>query len=140
MEPTNFNNARWQYCQIITALTSDDAIGAGVITEYKIMPLLHFFMKVWESDRMRRWLAPKEPEKLKEKRLMILFGWLYKKGTVFAGSCYGTTILNLLLQMNVLNRVTNIRTLKNYIGMDLPKAIRMEAIKIFINTLGKVTK
>ncbi len=138
MEPTNFNNARWHYCQIFTVLTSDDAIKGGVIAESKTTPLLFFFMKVWENDRIRRWLAPKEPEGIKEKNLVTLIGWLYDKGTVFCGSCYGTTIVNLLLQMNVLSRVTNIRTLKNYLGMEIPKAVRKEADNIFGDTLGKV--
>ncbi len=140
MEPTNFNNARWHYCQIFSALTSDDAIKGGIIAESRTMPLLFFFMTVWQNDRIRRWLAPKEPEKIREKNLVMLIGWLYDKGTVFDGSCYGTTIANLLLQMNVLSSVTSIRTLKNYLGMEIPKSVRKEANSIFDDTLGKVTK
>ena len=130
MKPTNFNKARWHYCQIVTALVCDDAINAGIIAEHHVTPLLFFFILAWKNDRIHRWLAPKEPEEIKENNLMMLINYMYEKGNVF--ECNRSTIANLLIRMDVLNDISKYKTIMNNFSKTMPKVIQREAHSIFL--------
>ena len=45
--------------------------------------------------------------------MLILIGWLYDKGLVFEGGCYGTTIAKLLIEKNVLTSSKSFKTVLN---------------------------
>ena len=137
MKPTNFNKARRHYCQIVTALACDDAINAGIIAEPHVTPLLFFFIMAWKNDRIRRWLAPKDPEEIKENNLMMLINYLYEKGNVFEYDCHKKDIAMLLLKLDVLIDVKSYKTIKNNFARDLPKIILMEAHNIFFDISKK---
>lgn len=121
---------------IIVELACDRSITA----ENNETRLLFFFMRAWENDRIRQWLCPDEKEDIKEKRLMMLIGWLYNKGVVFDGRCYRTNIATCLIKAGALHGVTNYRTNKNYMCMKMPKDVQKESHKIFSDIFEFVTK
>ena len=114
MKPTSFQtNPHQHYCKILLVLTSDEAIEKGIIAERKVYQLMSFILLCWMKDRIRSWIWPNPKGDIKEKQLMILIGWLYDKGLVFEGGCFGTTIANLLLEKNVLTSSKSFKTVLN---------------------------
>ena len=120
MKPTSFQTKPHQhYYKILLVLTSDEAIEKGIIAERKVYQLMSFILLCWMNDRIRSWIWPNPKGDIKEKQLMILIGWLYDKGLVFEGGCYGTTIANLLLEKNVLTSSKSFKTvLNNFSSLD----------------------
>ena len=120
MKPTSFQtNPHQHYYKILLVLTSDEAIEKGIIAERKVYQLMSFILLCWMNDRIRSWIWPNPKGDIKEKQLMILIGWLYDKGLVFEGGCYGTTIANLLLEKNVLTSSKSFKTvLNNFSSLD----------------------
>ena len=116
------------------------ACDRSITTENNETRLLFFFMRAWENDRIRQWLCPDEKEDIKEKRLMMLIGWLYNKGVVFDGRCYRTNIATCLIKAGALHGVTNYRTNKNYMCMKMPKDVQKESHKILSDIFEFVTK
>ena len=122
---------------IFTALTCDDAIEAGIIDEHNVTPLLFFFIRAWENDRIRQWLVSIDIEKLKENNLIKLINYLYEKGNVFEYDCHKKDIAMLLLKMDLLIDIKSYKTIKNNFARDLPKSVLMEAHKIFLDIFKK---
>lgn len=136
MKPKNLLFTRRHYCMIIVELACNRSITA----EYNETRVLFFFGRAWENDRIRQWLCPEEKDDIKEKRMMMLIGWLYNKGVVFDGHCYRTNIAICLIKAGVLCGVTNYRTNKNYMCMKMPKDVQKESNKIFSDIFEFVTK
>ena len=113
---------------------------SSITAECNETPVLFFFGRAWENDRIRQWLCPEEKDDIKEKRMMMLIGWLYNKGVVFDGRCYRTNIAICLINAGVLRGVTNYRTNKNYMCMKMPKDVQKESHKIFSDIFEFVTK
>ena len=122
---------------IFTALTCDDAIEAGIIDKQNVTPLLFFFIRAWENDRIRQWLVSIDIEKLKENNLIKLINYLYEKGNVFEYDCHKKDIAMLLLKMDLLIDIKSYKTIKNNFARDLPKSVLMEAHKIFLDIFKK---
>ena len=115
MKPTSFQTTPHQhYSKILLVLTSDEAIEKGIIAERKVYQLMSFILLCWMNDRIRSWIWPNPKGDIGEKQMLILIGWLYDKGLVFEGGCYGTTIAKLLIEKNVLTSVKSVKSIKNY--------------------------
>ena len=72
--------------------------------------------------------------------MMMLIGWLYNKGVVFDGSCFCTTIADLLLRSNLLVKIKTVKSVKTYFGLAMPNEIQKEAYSIFSDLFEKVHK
>ena len=120
MKPTSFQTTPHQhYSKILLVLTSDEAIEKGIIAERKVYQLMSFILLCWMNDWTRSWIWPNPKGDIGEKQMLILIGWLYDKGLVFEGGCYGTTIANLLLEKNVLTSSKSFKTvLNNFSSLD----------------------
>ena len=120
MKPTSSTpNPHQHYCKILLVLTSDEAIEKGIIAERKVYQLMSFILLCWMNDWIRSWIWPNPKGDIGEKQMLILIGWLYDKGLVFEGGCYGTTIANLLLEKNVLTSSKSFKTvLNNFSSLD----------------------
>ncbi|MBR4517185.1 MAG: hypothetical protein IKO60_07305, partial [Bacteroidaceae bacterium] len=115
MKPTSFQTTPHQhYSKILLVLTSDEAIEKGIIAERKVYQLMSFILLCWMNDWIRSWIWPNPKGDIGEKQMLILIGWLYDKGLVFEGGCYGTTIAKLLIEKNVLTSVKSVKSIKNY--------------------------
>ena len=106
-------NPHQHYSKILLVLTSDEAIEKGIIAERKVYQLMSFILLCWMNDWIRSWIWPNPKGDIGEKQMLILIGWLYDKGLVFEGGCYGTTIAKLLLEKNVLTSSKSFKTVKN---------------------------
>ena len=114
MKPTSLKtNPHQHYSKILLVLTSDEAIEKGIIAERKVYQLMSFILLCWMNDWIRSWIWPNPKGDIGEKQMLILIGWLYDKGLVFEGGCYGTTIANLLLEKNVLTSSKSFKTVLN---------------------------
>lgn len=144
MKPNNFKQssyaARCSYYRILSALVSEESIQNGIIARHSVAPLLFFFFEAWENELIRRWLVPNDPNIIKEKRLMMLVGLLFDKGTVFGGRCYKRTIANQLDHAGVLDGITRPNTIIIYLGIDLPPMLNAEANSIFSDIFEKFYK
>ena len=143
MKPTSFQTTPHQhYSKILLVLTSDEAIEKGIIAERKVYQLMSFILLCWMNDRIRSWIWPNPKGDIKEKQLMILIGWLYDKGLVFEGGCYGTTIANLLLEKNVLTSVKSVKSIKNYFSSltKMSPIVQKEAQSIYALIFERVPK
>ena len=120
MKPTSFQTTPHQhYSKILLVLTSDEAIEKGIIAERKVYQLMSFILLCWMNDRIRSWIWPNPKGDIGEKQMLILIGWLYDKGLVFEGGCYGTTIAKLLIEKNVLTSSKSFKTvLNNFSSLD----------------------
>jgi len=114
MKPTSFQTTPHQhYSKILLVLTSDEAIEKGIIAERKVYQLMSFILLCWMNDWIRSWIWPNPKGDIGEKQMLILIGWLYDKGLVFEGGCYGTTIAKLLIEKNVLTSSKSFKTVLN---------------------------
>ena len=143
MKPTSFNTTpQRHYCQILLVLTSDEAIENGIIAERKVYQLMSFILLCWMNDKIRSWIWPNEKADIKEKRMMVLIGWLYDKGLVFDGGCYSTTIAKLLLEKNVLTSIKSVKSIKNYFSYSskIPNKVQEESQCIYSLIFERVPK
>lgn len=143
MKPTSLKtNPHQHYSKILLVLTSDEAIEKGIIAERKVYQLMSFILLCWMNDRIRSWIWPNPKGDIKEKQLMILIGWLYDKGLVFEGGCYGTTIANLLLEKNVLTSSKSFKTVKNNFSSldEMSTIVQAEAQCIYSLIFERVPK
>ena len=103
---------------------------------------MSFILLCWMNDRIRSWIWPNPKGDIKEKQLMILIGWLYDKGLVFEGGCYGTTIAKLLLEKNVLTSSKSFKTVKNnFCSLDeMSPKVQAEAQCIYSLIFERVPK
>ena len=114
MKPTSLKtNPHQHYSKILLVLTSDEAIEKGIIAERKVYQLMSFILLCWMNDWIRSWIWPNPKGDIGEKQMLILIGWLYDKGLVFEGGCYGTTIAKLLIEKNVLTSSKSCKTVLN---------------------------
>ncbi len=114
MKPTSLKTTPHQhYSKILLVLTSDEAIEKGIIAERKVYQLMSFILLCWMNDWIRSWIWPNPKGDIGEKQMLILIGWLYDKGLVFEGGCYGTTIAKLLIEKNVLTSSKSFKTVLN---------------------------
>ena len=114
MKPTSLKtNPHQHYSKILLVLTSDEAIEKGIIAERKVYQLMSFILLCWMNDWIRSWIWPNPKGDIGEKQMLILIGWLYDKGLVFEGGCYGTTIAKLLIEKNVLTSSKSFKTVLN---------------------------
>ena len=143
MKPTSFNTTpQRHYCQILLVLTSDEAIENGIIAERKVYQLMSFILLCWMNDKIRSWIWPNEKADIKEKRMMVLIGWLYYKGVVFDGRCFSTTIAKLLLEKNVLTSIKSVKSIKNYFSYSskIPNKVQEESQCIYSLIFERVPK
>ena len=131
MKPTNFNKARWHYCQIVTALVCDDAINAGIIAESHVTPLLFFFILAWKNDKIRKWICHGKKDRINDRRMIMLIGFLYDTGLAFSSRCRKTSIGRLLVHFNVFSKISNQETVKNYMKEQMSKVVQEAAYEIF---------
>ena len=114
MKPTSLKTTPHQhYSKILLVLTSDEAVEKGIIAERKVYQLMSFILLCWMNDWIRSWIWPNPKGDIGEKQMLILIGWLYDKGLVFEGGCYGTTIAKLLIEKNVLTSSKSFKTVLN---------------------------
>ena len=143
MKPTSFQTTPHQhYSKILLVLTSDEAIEKGIIAERKVYQLMSFILLCWMNDRIRSWIWPNPKGDIGEKQMLILIGWLYDKGLVFEGGCYGTTIAKLLIEKNVLTSVKSVKSIKNYFSSltKMSPKVQAEAQSIYALVFERVPK
>ena len=143
MKPTSLKTTPHQhYCKILLVLTSDEAIEKGIIAERKVYQLMSFILLCWMNDWIRSWIWPNPKGDIGEKQMLILIGWLYDKGLVFEGGCYGTTIAKLLLEKNVLTSSKSFKTVKNnFCSLDeMSPKVQAEAQCIYSLIFERVPK
>ena len=143
MKPTSFQTTPHQhYSKILLVLTSDEAIEKGIIAERKVYQLMSFILLCWMNDWIRSWIWPNPKGDIGEKQMLILIGWLYDKGLVFEGGCYGTTIALLLLEKNVLTSVKSVKSIKNYFSSltKMSPKVQAEAQSIYALVFERVPK
>ena len=135
-------NPHQHYSKILLVLTSDEAIEKGIIAERKVYQLMSFILLCWMNDWIRSWIWPNPKGDIGEKQMLILIGWLYDKGLVFEGGCYGTTIANLLLEKNVLTSSKSFKTVKNnFCSLDeMSPKVQAEAQCIYSLIFERVPK
>ena len=135
MKPTSFQTTpQRHYCLIVTALSCDQAIEAGIIAENKVTPLLFFFIKAWKNEQILRWLTNRNTTMLRESRLIGLIRFLYEKGSVFEYDCKRSTIANLLLEMDAFSTISSYKTVMNYFSRNMPAMVATQAERIFTDT------
>ena len=143
MKPTSFQTTPHQhYSKILLVLTSDEAIEKGIIAERKVYQLMSFILLCWMNDWIRSWIWPNPKGDIGEKQMLILIGWLYDKGLVFEGGCYGTTIAKLLIEKNVLTSVKSVKSIKNYFSSltKMSPIVQREAQSIYALVLKQNNK
>ena len=143
MKPTSLKtNPHQHYYKILLVLTSDEAIEKGIIAERKVYQLMSFILLCWMNDWIRSWIWPNPKGDIGEKQMLILIGWLYDKGLVFEGGCYGTTIAKLLLEKNVLTSSKSFKTVKNnFCSLDeMSPKVQAEAQCIYSLIFERVPK
>lgn len=143
MKPTSFQTTPHQhYSKILLVLTSDEAIEKGIIAERKVYQLMSFILLCWMNDWIRSWIWPNPKGDIGEKQMLILIGWLYDKGLVFEGGCYGTTIAKLLIEKNVLTSVKSVKSIKNYFSSltKMSPMVQKEAQSIYALVFERVPK
>ena len=143
MKPTSFQtNPHQHYYKILLVLTSDEAIEKGIIAERKVYQLMSFILLCWMNDWIRSWIWPNPKGDIGEKQMLILIGWLYDKGLVFEGGCYGTTIAKLLIEKNVLTSVKSVKSIKNYFSSltKMSPIVQREAQSIYALVFERVPK
>jgi len=143
MKPTSFQTTPHQhYSKILLVLTSDEAIEKGIIAERKVYQLMSFILLCWMNDWIRSWIWPNPKGDIGEKQMLILIGWLYDKGLVFEGGCYGTTIAKLLIEKNVLTSVKSVKSIKNYFSSltKMSPIVQKEAQSIYALVFERVPK
>ena len=143
MKPTSFQTTPHQhYSKILLVLTSDEAIEKGIIAERKVYQLMSFILLCWMNDWIRSWIWPNPKGDIGEKQMLILIGWLYDKGLVFEGGCYGTTIAKLLIEKNVLTSVKSVKSIKNYFSSltKMSPKVQAEAQSIYALVFERVPK
>ena len=143
MKPTSFQTTPHQhYSKILLVLTSDEAIEKGIIAERKVYQLMSFILLCWMNDWIRSWIWPNPKGDIGEKQMLILIGWLYDKGLVFEGGCYGTTIAKLLIEKNVLTSVKSVKSIKNYFSSltKMSPIVQREAQSIYALVFEQVPK
>jgi hypothetical protein len=143
MKPTSFQTTPHQhYSKILLVLTSDEAIEKGIIAERKVYQLMSFILLCWMNDWIRSWIWPNPKGDIGEKQMLILIGWLYDKGLVFEGGCYGTTIAKLLIEKNVLTSVKSVKSIKNYFSSltKMSPIVQREAQSIYALVFERVPK
>ena len=113
------------------------ACNRSITAECNETPVLFFFMRAWENNRIHQWLVSKDTEKLKENNLIKLINYLYEKGNVFEYDCHKKDIAMLLLKMDLLSDIKSYKTIKNNFARDLPKGVLMEAHKIYLDISKK---
>ena len=135
-------NPHQHYCKILLVLTSDEAIEKGIIAERKVYQLMSFILLCWMNDWIRSWIWPNPKGDIGEKQMLILIGWLYDKGLVFEGGCYGTTIAKLLIEKNVLTSVKSVKSIKNYFSSltKMSPIVQAEAQSIYALVFERVPK
>lgn len=143
MKPTSFQTTPHQhYSKILLVLTSDEAIEKGIIAQRKVYQLMSFILLCWMNDWIRSWIWPNPKGDIGEKQMLILIGWLYDKGLVFEGGCYGTTIAKLLIEKNVLTSVKSVKSIKNYFSSltKMSPIVQREAQSIYALVFERVPK
>ena len=143
MKPTSFQTTPHQhYSKILLVLTSDEAVEKGIIAERKVYQLMSFILLCWMNDWIRSWIWPNPKGDIGEKQMLILIGWLYDKGLVFEGGCYGTTIAKLLIEKNVLTSVKSVKSIKNYFSSltKMSPIVQREAQSIYALVFERVPK
>ena len=135
-------NPHQHYCKILLVLTSDEAIEKGIIAERKVYQLMSFILLCWMNDWIRSWIWPNPKGDIGEKQMLILIGWLYDKGLVFEGGCYGTTIAKLLIEKNVLTSVKSVKSIKNYFSSltKMSPIVQKEVQSIYALVFERVPK
>ena len=143
MKPTSLKtNPHQHYCKILLVLTSDEAIEKGIIAQRKVYQLMSFILLCWMNDWIRSWIWPNPKGDIGEKQMLILIGWLYDKGLVFEGGCYGTTIAKLLIEKNVLTSDKSVKSIKNYFSSltKMSPKVQAEAQSIYALVFERVPK
>ena len=143
MKPTSLKtNPHQHYSKILLVLTSDEAIEKGIIAERKVYQLMSFILLCWMNDWIRSWIWPNPKGDIGEKQMLILIGWLYDKGLVFEGGCYGTTIAKLLIEKNVFTSVKSVKSIKNYFSSltKMSPIVQREAQSIYALVFERVPK
>ena len=103
---------------------------------------MSFILLCWMNDWIRSWIWPNPKGDIGEKQMLILIGWLYDKGMVFEGGCYGTTIAKLLIEKNVLTSVKSVKSIKNYFSSltKMSPIVQREAQSIYALVFERVPK
>ena len=123
---------------IFTALTCDDAIEAGIIDEHNVTPLLFFFMRAWENEKIKKWICHGKKDRINEKSLLILIGWLYDNETIFRADCYCKSIADFLVRMDVFPNIRKSKTIRTYFGYGMPNEVQREAHSIISDIFEKI--
>ncbi len=95
---------------LFTALTSDEALEAGIVTEKNITPILYFWILVWEDERLQKWLLSNKKRHLNEGNWLCIVRWL--KDEHYLNAQKNSKIADLLMQEGRLRFYTTSRSIQ----------------------------